>query len=215
MIKYVVAAIILIVGLVIVIHGLYKRWKIMQIQEWPVTGVNVLSYTILPENAAAGTSALTLDQLPTDVNSPAKYTATVKYRYTVGGQTYDSGEFMYNPDTSYTAIEMRGYLTPIAADDGVVAYYNPDNNSEAYLYYTEDNLVYPLFGAVLVVIGVAIAGYTAYCASKRKPTLKEKAAEYYEGLDSVLQRANTEAQNYYTQSKEILNRKMEYFNKQL
>lgn len=211
MIKYVVAAIIAIVGLVILIHGLYKRWKYGQIASWPTVSVTALTVDAKPANAAAGVVMVEYEDLSTNINDKSEYTPDVTYRYVVDGKTYTNSEFIYNSESSYTSIEMRKLLEPMI-DGTAVAYYNPDDPDEAYIYNVEPNLVYPLLGVMIIVIGGFIGGYTKYAASKRKEVVVRGQPRYLDGLDTALDRAKTEATGYYNQGKK---QAADYYNKMM
>lgn len=184
MIKYAVAIIIIIVGLVILLHGLYQKWKVNQIAAWPTTRVEVLSVTILPANSAAGATVLYLEDLPPSIEDKGMYTPMVSYRYKVGGRTYNSDGLMYNQDSSYTSLEVRTLLDPLN-NRIVTAYYNPSDPKEAYLYPSESSWVYPIFGAILMVIGGAIATYVGYSASKRNTVYSKVVSIYDRGMTSA------------------------------
>ena len=182
--------IILIVGIAVLIYGLYKHNKASRITSWPRAEITVLTALAKPANAAAGSKFLKANQLPNDVDSSARYEPVVSYQYTVDNKRYTSNSFAYNQCSSYTSQEMKTYLAPLTGTTAFSAFYDPGQPSESYLFVEEVSWTYAIVGLLIGIVG-AIVIAVGVKSTHKGPTIedrlkdyKNRAVQYYDNVMS-------------------------------
>jgi uncharacterized membrane protein len=189
--KNLVAIVILIIGLILVIYGSYKKWKVSQVSQWPQVRARVLNAVAEPVNSEAGTQFVQVQDLPLDVDSPARYMPRVSYSYRTAGKTYNSESFIYNEKSSYTAQEMRALLNPLQGGT-TLAMYNPSDASESYMYYEGASWLTPILGVIFIIIAFGIGLYSVYQVRDEKSSKGMK----YDGLQTALEQTEAQMNRY-------------------
>jgi hypothetical protein len=155
----IVALILGILGLIWLINSLYRMYKINQINNWPKVEAVVVTSLARPANATAGTQYVDPDNLAVTTNTADRYLPVVTYNYNVGGRDYQSGNVIFHPAKSYSALDTKNLLGNIRPNSRISVFYNPRNPAEAYIYNaTTSSLWAILISALMTAIGIYL-GY--------------------------------------------------------
>ncbi|CAH6421622.1 Domain of unknown function (DUF3592)-containing protein [uncultured virus] len=167
----IVAAILIIVGLVWLIQSVWRNMKIRNINSWSKTNATVISAMAEPVNEAAGNTYVDPQNIVATTDSEARYKPQVTYRYRVNGRDYESTNIIYNDDREYSPAQIKTLMAPMRPGATIPIYYNPREFNEAYIYNSETSWVGPVIGTILTLLGLWLAfkGFKKY-----------KKAEYIE-----------------------------------
>lgn len=146
----IVAIILAIVGLVWLVHNIWRNYKINNINHWPKTNATII--TSLAEPVGQG--------------SNNQFVPKVVYSYTANGRTYISDNVVYSGSRSYNAVDTRKIMSQLTPNSSVPVYYNPKDPKESYIY--NGNKTYS--GIVIGIILLLIAAYLGYYHNKDKIT---------------------------------------------
>jgi len=168
-INNIVAIILGIVGLIWLLHGLWRNWKINRISTWPKANATVLNAVAKPANSNAGTMYMDPRNIVAATNSSAKYEPIVFYRYRVGNRDYQSENVIYSGANSYNALETKNIFGQIQTGGTIPVYYNPNNPSESYIYNGTKSYTGIVIGIILLLLA-AYLGYYHNLSKHRKMT---------------------------------------------
>lgn len=156
-----------IIGLVWLIHGIWKNIKINNISKWPKTKATVLSALAEPANAAAGSRYIEPQNLVINKNDNAQYIPRVTYQYRVAGQDHISSNVVYSGQNSYNAVDTKTILGGMSPNSIIDVYYNPNSPSEAYIYNGKTTYTPIIMGLILALL----AGYIFWHYNKKGDTI--------------------------------------------
>lgn len=165
-----IAVILGIVGLVWLVHTVWKNMKINKISTWPKINATVVNALVEPANKSAGNTYIDPKFIVATVDGSAQYIPVVLYTYRVGGKEYQSKNFSYYGPQTYNALDMKTMMGPFYPGATIQVFYNPSNPAESYVY----NGKVDHTGVVLSVILLLIAAYIAY-RHNNKTSFKSKA----------------------------------------
>lgn len=152
----VVAIILGIIGLVWLIHNIWKNIKINNISSWPTTPALVLSSMAQPANDAAGYDYVKPADIVVRSDIDAEYIPHVTYRYRVGNREYSSQNLVYDGPEIYNSFDTKRLFGPISAGQTIPVYYNPDDHEESYIYNGKTTWVGIVVGIILLLIALGM-----------------------------------------------------------
>lgn len=163
-INNIVAVVLIIVGLIWIIHGVWRNWKIGRISTWPKTNALVLNAMAAPANQSAGNMYIDPGYIIPTIDDSARYIPIVIYRYRVGNRDYQSDKVVYSGPKSYSTFDTKTIMGNISNGSIVQVYYNPRNPKESYIYVGTRNY----FGIIIGIILILIAIYIGYKGNTKK-----------------------------------------------
>jgi hypothetical protein len=161
----IVAAILVIVGLIWIIHSLWRNWKICRINTWPKTNAFVLNAMAAPANQSAGNTYVDPKYITPTINDSARYIPIIIYRYRIGDRDYQSDKVVYSGPKSYSTFDTKTIMGNISNGSIIPIYYNPRNPKESYIYVGTTNYLGIIIGIVLILIAI----YIGYRGNFNKP----------------------------------------------
>ena len=153
----IVALILGIIGLIWLIHGLWRNWKINKISTWPKTNAVVLNAVAEPANNNAGNVYIDPSTIIATTNDNAQYIPRVVYRYRVGNRDYQSTNVVYSGAKSYNALDIKTLLGQVYPGATIPIYYNPNNHAESYIYNGNKSWTGVIIGLALLLIAAYLA----------------------------------------------------------
>lgn len=146
-----------IIGLIWLIHGLWRNMKINNISKWPKANATVLSSLAEPANSQAGSRYISpQDIVVSKDNNNAQYIPRVTYQYRVNGKDYISSNVVYSGQSSYNAFDTKTILADMSPNSVIQIYYNPSNPSEAYIYNGKTSYTSIIMGVILLLLAAYI-----------------------------------------------------------
>lgn len=139
---------------------------------WPTVAGEILEHDVISSDrsaTAAGRQGTSTSYLP-----------TVRYRYTVAGETYESDQLRLDFGASYNSYsEAFDVVGPYMVDLPHDVYYDPADPANAVLEPGGDWRSYrPIgFSAAAVLLGVVTFGYTRWSMGKRVAREQERTAK--------------------------------------
>ena len=206
-INNIIAIIIGIVGLIWLIHGLWRNWKINNIRSWPKTNAVVLNAVAEPANASAGTTYMDPRYIVATTNNNAQYIPIIVYRYSVNGKDYQSNNVVYSGAHSYNALDIKTIMGQIYPGSVIPVYYNPNNNSESYIYNGTINYLGVVIGIILLIIAGYILYYN-YRSEKQEATTIAASAPVITSEEGTNTKEGTNAKEGTNSKKEFYRRKL-------
>jgi hypothetical protein len=165
----IVALILGIIGLIWLIHGLWRNWKINKIRSWPQTNAVVINSVAEPANSNAGNTYVDPRHIVPTTDNKALYIPRVVYRYRIGNKDYQSNRVVYSGAKSYGSLDIQTLLGQVYPGAMIPIYYNPRNHTEAYIYNGTTSWTHVVIGLVLLLI----AGYLGYYHHHKIQTVHE------------------------------------------
>jgi hypothetical protein len=163
----IIALIIAIVGMIWIIHAIWRNWKIGRISAWSKTDALVLTALVAPANLSADNMYIDPKYIIPTVDNSARYVPIVVYRYSVGGHNYQSNSVVYSGPSSYSALDTKTIMRNITTGATISVYYNPHNPSESYIYIGTKNYVSLVLGIILLLIAIYL-GYQGISTKSNK-----------------------------------------------
>ncbi len=154
----IIAIILLILGIIWLIHTIWKNWKVRGIASWPKTDAYVINVAAQPANNNAGNVYIEPNNIVVTTNDNAQYTPRILYAYRVGNKEYQSNNLVYAGQDSYNAYQTKMMIGQLQPGSTVPVFYNPGNHAESYIYGGQTNYWGILGGIVLILIS-AFIGY--------------------------------------------------------
>lgn len=157
----IIVIILVIIGLIWLIHSLWRNYKISRINSWPRANALVVNSLVEPDGKfRLFSSSALLDPQYIDMSGKgnAKYIPRIVYRYNVNGKEYQSSNVVYGGDKAYNSLAIRALTGHITTGSTIQVYYNPSNPSEAYIYNGRYNWLGVVVGLLLLLIAAAL-GY--------------------------------------------------------
>ena len=153
----IVAIVLGIIGLIWLIHGLWRNWKINKISTWPKTNAVVLNAVAEPANSNAGNIYVDPSTIIATTNDNAQYIPRVVYRYRVDNRDYQSTNVVYAGAKSYNALDIKTLLGQVYPGATIPIYYNPNNHDESYIYNGNKSWSSVIIGLALLLIAAYLA----------------------------------------------------------
>ena len=147
----VVGGVAALIGVVVLVVGLWMRASAAERATWPTAEGTVLSTSISSERKRTGTRKKR--------RTKTMYTAHVRYRYTVDGKRYESRKIGPSQSSTSSRSSAQAVLDRYPSGSKIQAIYNPDDPREAYLEPGGGGfaLILILAGGLLLAGGGAVA----------------------------------------------------------
>lgn len=151
----IVALILGIIGLVWLIHGIWRNSKINKINSWPKINARIIGAVA---QLASDKNVLVDPKNIQIVDNSAKYIPNVTYEYQIGNMMYKSSSIVYDGEKSYSATDTKMIMDKLIVGSVIPIYYDPNNFSESYIY----NNTHSYIGIIIGIILIVIAAYLGY-----------------------------------------------------
>lgn len=145
----VIAAVLVIVGLVWLICSIVHNTKVDKIPRWPKVDAVIVNSTIDSSDGYNSIGRRFIDS-PTFA---AKYFPKVSYRYTLNGKTFYSEKTFYGKPFHYNSSDINAIMAHLQPGMVTTIYYNPANLSESYMYNGKKTYSPIVLSIILILIG--------------------------------------------------------------
>lgn len=174
-VKNIVAIILGVIGVIWVVSGVWRNWKIRSISKWPKTNATVINSLAEPANSSAGNTFIDPRYIVATTDSNAKFIPRVVYRYRVGNREFQSENVVYFGPRYYSAADIKMMLGQIYPGAVIPVFYNPNNNSESYIYNGNKSYTGIVIGIILILISSYLGYYHVTEVSKNIKTANKDA----------------------------------------
>ena len=149
----IVIIILAIIGLVMLIHNLWKNWHIGKVESWPKTPAEVMFSVAIPANAAAGSRWVEPHNINI-ANTSAKYIPWIAYRYNVNGIEYQSSKVFYQGPGELSGADTKLFMANMVQGNTISVYFDPKNPKESYIFTGKKNYTNTWIGLILLAIAI-------------------------------------------------------------
>lgn len=196
-----VILILLIAGLVLLLLGLWRNWRIDNIASWPKVNATVINSVAQPTSGFRKNADVNPQNIVVS-NNNRKYTPSVLYRYNVAGREYQSTNFVYGGPGTYNAEDIKVVMSQMQPGASVPVFYNPNNPSQSYVYLGSKNYTSVGVGLILLILSLFLA-YREHFAKNEK---KLRGPKLRMDPDLTTPIVVTEDRQYFRKSNKFLNK---------
>lgn len=167
-INNIIALILGIIGLILIIRGIWINWTIDMIKSWAITNATVLSVMTKQLGNNIDNIYLTPKQINDEPYKFGRYIPKIIYSYTVNGTKYDSNSVIYPAVSSYGYDKVRSIVGNLKDGDTIEIYYNPKNPKKSYIITGKRDYSGLMIGIILVIIAVYLGYYRGHLKFNKK-----------------------------------------------
>ena len=170
----IIALIFGIIGLIWLIYGIWRNWKINRASNWPTMHATIVSSYVEPVNSCVGSRHIDPTNIIPSITDTVQYVPKITFKYEISGTEYQSDKIIYYGMQYFNASSVKTLMNKLTPGSSIMIHYNPNNYSDAYIY----NGTISYVGIIAGIILLLIAGYLGYyhystMSSKGIGSLKE------------------------------------------
>lgn len=154
----IVVIILVIIGLIWLIHGIWRNMKVNSISSWPKINATVINDAVMPTSGRRDNTFIDPRYIPATSNNKKMYVPSILYKYNINGREYQSSNLVYAGSKTYNAVSIRNMMSQMYPGATIQVFYNPGNYGESYVY----TGVKSYFNIILGIILLLIAAYIGY-----------------------------------------------------
>lgn len=151
----IVIVILVIVGIVLLIQGIWKNAGVRRVSKWPQTDALIINAVAEPTSGADKDSYI--DPKNITGSSGRSYRPLVLYKYRVDGREYQSSNLFYSGSKKYDANGIKALMSQLQPGSVIKVLYNPSNPSHAYINSGNRSYTTIIIGIILLLIALFMA----------------------------------------------------------
>lgn len=175
----IIALILGIIGLILIIRGIWINWTIDKIKSWPKTKATVLSVMIKQLDNDINNIYLTPKQISDEPYKFGRYIPKIIYSYTVNGVKYESDTVIYPAISSYSYDKVVSIVGNLKDNNTIEVYYDPKNPNKSYIITGKREYSGLIIGIILVIIAVYLGYYRGHLKFNNKQSNDFVVTESY------------------------------------
>lgn len=153
----IVTIIVGMIGIILIIHGAWKNWKINKACRWPSTQATVEWTSLTTTNFLSARKPV--DSIVTiSADDPNIYAPKIIYKYTVNKIQYYSDNIVYNGAKTFRIGNTKKIMTDLNPRTKIIIHYNPLNPSESYIH-NGNTTYFQIIGGLILILIVSYLGY--------------------------------------------------------